>query len=92
MRTTKINKIAKILAETSDKSDMKLLLNCLFTDKELLDVANRLKIFELLANGVPHRAIAEQLGVGIATVTRGAREFKSKNYQVLEKHLNSAFK
>lgn len=37
-----------------------------------MDVTKRLQIFEMLEQGVPQRQIAEKLGVGIATVTRGA--------------------
>ncbi|MGB3601911.1 MAG: Trp family transcriptional regulator, partial [Marinomonas sp.] len=40
------------------------------------EMARRLKIIALLDDGVPQRDIAKQLGVGIATVTRGSRALK----------------
>ncbi len=57
--------------------DMEEALRQLLTAGELLDVANRLQILEMLKEGVPQRQIAEKLGVGIATVTRGSNTMKS---------------
>ena len=57
---------------------METALRELLTANELLDVAKRLQIFEMLEQGVPQRQIAEKLGVGIATVTRGSNAMKSR--------------
>ncbi|MBU0727309.1 trp operon repressor [Patescibacteria group bacterium] len=35
----------------------------------------------MLKKGVSQRRIADKLGVGIATVTRGAKEIKKKNFK-----------
>ncbi len=51
-------------------------LRDLLTANELADVANRLQIIEMLKQGVPQRQIADKLGVGIATVTRGSNHLK----------------
>lgn len=48
-------------------------LNRLLTPAEYQEISKRLQIFNLLRDGVPHRRIAEILGVGIATVSRGSR-------------------
>lgn len=48
-------------------------LNRLLTPAEYQEISKRLQIFNLLRDGVPHRKIAETLGVGIATVSRGSR-------------------
>lgn len=53
-------------------------LRSLLTANELVDVANRLQIIELLEQGVPQRQIAKKLGVGIATVTRGSNVLKTR--------------
>ncbi len=58
-------------------AEMEAALRRLLTASELLDVANRLQILEMLEQGVPQRQIAEKLGVGIATVTRGSNTMKS---------------
>jgi TrpR family trp operon transcriptional repressor len=39
-------------------------------------MANRLQIIEMLQQGIPQRQIADTLGVGIATVTRGSHHLK----------------
>jgi len=62
--------------ETAEQ--MEEALRELLTSNELLDVANRLQIFEMLEQGVPQRQIAEKLGVGIATVTRGSNAMKTR--------------
>ncbi len=48
-------------------------LESLLTPAEYTEISKRLQIFRQLRAGVPHRQIAEQLGVGIATVSRGSR-------------------
>ena len=57
---------------------MEQALRDLLTDSELAEVANRLQIFEMLQRGVPQRRIADELGVGIATVTRGSKAIKAR--------------
>lgn len=55
---------------------MESALRDLLTANELADVANRLQIMEMLKQGIPQRQIADKLGVGIATVTRGSNHLK----------------
>ena len=77
------NLLAKLLTNTNDINNMKLLLKALFTNKELKELDNRLKIFQLLMQGKKHREISEDLNVGIATVTRGSSAFeKEKIFQI----------
>ena len=66
------NLLAKLFANTNDIHNMELLLKALFTSKELKELDNRLKIFQLLMQGKKQREISEDLNVGIATVTRGS--------------------
>ena len=65
-----------LVQETAE--ELEEVLRRLLTPSELLDVANRLQIFEMLEQGIPQRQIAEKLGVGIATVTRGSNAMKSR--------------
>ena len=46
-------------------------------------IANRIRIFDLLDRGITQRDISEQLGVGIATVSRGARAMHSHDVSAL---------
>jgi len=64
-----------LLAQKSSGA-MEKTLRDLLTVGELADVANRLQIIEMLQQGVPQRQIADKLGVGIATVTRGSHHLK----------------
>lgn len=61
------------LVAQNNATDMTLALHQLLTDAEFNEVIKRLQIFKMLKAGVPQRQIAQKLGVGIATVSRGAR-------------------
>lgn len=62
--------------DTPDAEAMARKLNALLTPNEISEMQRRLQIFALLEEGVSQREIAKQLGVGIATVTRGSRALK----------------
>lgn len=64
-----------LLAQNSPEEMEKALCD-LLTASELDDVAKRLQIIEMLAEGIPQRQIANRLGVGIATVSRGSNVLK----------------
>lgn len=66
-----------LTAHTPDSLEQ--LLNNLLTPSEMAEISKRLQIFKLLEAGLPQRQIAEQLGVGIATVTRGSRALKQQS-------------
>ena len=76
MKTTLLH---KILLETDKDQTMSFLMKALFTKKELKELENRLKIFQLLLKGKTQREISEILNVGIATVTRGANTFETES-------------
>ena len=67
-----------LLVQNSPEA-MEKTLRELLTEGELADVANRLQIIEMLQEGIPQRQIADKLGVGIATVTRGSHHLKRKS-------------
>ena len=76
MKTTLL---IKLLSETSKPEMIKLLLKALFTNKEIKELENRIKIFQLLLKGKKQREISEILNVGIATVTRGASTLENED-------------
>lgn len=61
------------LRSATDDASLEKALDDLLTPSELTEISKRLQIFKLLQAGIPQRQIAEELGVGIATVTRGSR-------------------
>ncbi len=64
------------LLTARDPAQMEQVLGDLLTPSELAEISKRLQIIKRLREGVPQRQIAEELGVGIATVTRGSRVLK----------------
>ncbi|MEL0635552.1 MULTISPECIES: Trp family transcriptional regulator [Marinomonas] len=68
--------LIQFLSEVDDAAALEKRLTVLLTPNEISEMARRLKIIALLDEGVPQRDIAKQLGVGIATVTRGSRALK----------------
>ena len=66
------------LFSCQSEETLSVALQELLTPSEVTEISKRLQIFRLLADGVPQREIAKQLGVGIATVTRGSRALKAK--------------
>lgn len=70
--------LAKILANIKDEKAMVDFLDDLLTSAEVEELPKRLQIIKQLSRGVSQREVAKNLGVGIATVTRGAKELKNK--------------
>ncbi len=69
--------LVNYLLSQKSAEEMKGALFRLLTPNECIELSNRLKIFQMLEEGVPQRKIADTLGVGIATVTRGSNALKA---------------
>ena len=82
----------KLLTETNDVVTMTLLLKALFTSKELKELENRISIFQMLLKGKKQREISEELGVGIATVTRGAQAYENEEIFKIESNIINTLK
>ena len=74
------NLLHQLLTETNNSKNMELFLKALFTNKELKELENRLKIFQMLLQGRKQREISEDLNVGIATVTRGSYAYENEDF------------
>lgn len=79
MKATK--QLLQAFLEANDEQALQDFLQGLFTPQELEQLNQRIEIVSMLKKGVPQRNIAQQLGVGIATVTRGAREIKMGRFK-----------
>ena len=71
-----------LLAQKNSQEMEKALLR-LLTSSEVTELSNRLKIFQMLEDGLPQRKIADILGVGIATVTRGSNALKATEERII---------
>lgn len=68
--------LINVLSQSNDQQIIIDILAALLTDKEQSELSNRIQIFTLLQQGLPQREISERLGVGIATVSRGAKAYQ----------------
>lgn len=68
--------LCNTLVHVHSKKEAEILLHDLFTPQELAKISERLKIVDMLAQGLPQRTIKKNLKVSIALVTRGSRAFK----------------
>lgn len=66
--------IELIRTNAKDTKTLKALLEDLLTPAERLHIAKRWQVVKQLHQGVSHREVSANLGVGISTVTRGTRE------------------
>lgn len=84
MKSSKeLKELAQLLVEVNSVEDMENLLFGLLTPKEREEIPTRIQIVKKLKQGIPQHKIAEELGVGIATVTRGAKEVKAGTFKVI---------
>jgi len=81
--STPIDTFAALLQKLESQQQVSNFLEALLTPKELDEIANRMEIIRLLRLGTSQREVAQQLGVGIATVTRGARVLKTGQLEQL---------
>lgn len=75
--------LLELLSATTDKQQLSEIVAALMTEKEQQELGNRLQIFALLHQGVTQREISAQLGVGIATVSRGAKVWQQQQTDAL---------
>ena len=58
-------------------------LRGLLTEGELSELLMRLQIVKKLKSGMSQQKIAKELGVGVATVTRGSKEIQKGRFTQL---------
>lgn len=83
VRDKQLNKLIDLLLSIKSKEEMEDFLLGILTPKELEEIPTRLSIVKMLKRGVPQHKISEELGVGIATVTRGSKELQLGRFKVV---------
>ncbi|KJY83724.1 Trp operon repressor [Vibrio galatheae] len=72
--------ILDLIEHSTESQQHQMLLTMLLTPDEREALVARVNIFrELLKGELSQRQISQMLGVGIATITRGSNELKSKS-------------
>ncbi len=79
---TEWQEILDLVKESTASNQHEMLLTMLLSPDERESLISRVNIFrELLKGELSQRQISQLLGVGIATITRGSNELKSKSEQ-----------
>ena len=69
----------KLIASLQDAAEVENLFNELLTPAESEDLARRWHLVRLLIKGASQREVSKEVGIGVATVTRGARELRNES-------------
>lgn len=79
--------LVDLIASMRDKELLADFLVGLTTSKERDEFVQRIEIVKKLIKGEPQSKIAKDLGVGVATVTRGSKELAQGRFKVLREHV-----
>jgi TrpR family trp operon transcriptional repressor len=79
------NDVISLIHATRDKTLLDDFLIGLTSEKERNELAQRVEIVKRLLAGEPQAKIANELGVGIATVTRGSKELAQGRFKILRR-------
>lgn len=77
--------VVELVLSIDNKELLEDFLVGLTTAKEREELAQRVEIIKRLIAGEPQHKIASDLGVGIATVTRGSKELSAGRFKALRK-------
>jgi len=76
-----LKNLSKYLLSIKTEQEMQNFLAAIFTPAELIHIPKRLELVRLLKKGLSQHEIANRLGMGVATVTRGSQELKKNNFK-----------
>lgn len=83
IRNTQLDELIDLLLSIKNREEMEDFLLGILTPKELVEIPTRLQIVKRLKKGISQHKVAEELGVGIATVTRGSKEIQLGRFKVI---------
>lgn len=76
-----LNELIKQIFSCRNEKALRSFLEAILTPKELDEIPARLQIVKMLKQGIAQRVIADKLGVGVATITRGSKEILKGNFE-----------
>ncbi len=68
--------LIEVFAAIRDPAAMRRFFREIFTRSEIADLSLRWKLMRMLKSGMPQRRIAQELGISLCKITRGARLIK----------------
>ena len=77
-KNNNMDEIGEILANLSNKDDVKTFINELLTECEIEDISQRWNILKLLSANETQRSISSAISVSLCKVTRGAKIIKNE--------------
>ncbi len=78
-----LDELIEVILNLKNREETLDFLHGILTPKELEEIPTRLQIVRMLKAGVPQHQIAEKLGIGVATVTRGSKELHKKRFKYI---------
>ncbi len=81
---TDFAELVTLVHSLNDRALLEDFLLSVTTDKERTELVQRVEIVRRLVAGEPHRKIAADLGVGVATVTRGSKELSQGRFKAIQ--------
>ncbi len=81
---TSFTDFVRLVAQLKDVNELEDFLVGITTPMERDEFGRRLEIVQSLIMGDPQHKIAKDLGVGVATVTRGSKELKAGRFGYLK--------
>lgn len=76
-----ISLIVETVLKPKSKEEMQNLLEGLLTPSEIEEFTTRIELVKLLKQGMGQHAVAKKLNIGVATVSRGAKEIKEGKFK-----------
>ncbi len=83
IKNKQLSELIELLLKIKRRAEMEDFLFGILTPKELKEIPVRLSIVKMLKQGIRQHEIAEELGVGVTTVTRGSRELQKGRFKVV---------
>ena len=85
-----LDELIEIFSQTTDKHQMRKLLEEILTPAELTDVAKRWYLMKEIMKGTSQRKIASDMEISLCKITRGSRILK-KDDSIYRKILSDMF-
>lgn len=76
-----LQELIETLLSIKSNKEMFIFLQGILTPGELEEIPTRLQIVKMLKTGISQHKIAKELGVGVATVTRGSKEIQKGRFK-----------